>query len=188
MAAKKTKSIQLKTRTRSGRAKSKRKIILNTPEKPASDARKATARIPRKRNALGVERVARIAPKNMPEAEEGVKPRRVAISKALYENTPEEFDAPWVLAYRDEPSEADTSRNRGQMLLAILVATLMLGVFNSNALVGWVRGLPAGAVEDDIILSAETWHGWMEKRGLDKYMAGARKYIETLKDMRWRDF
>ncbi len=188
MAAKKTKSIQLKTRSRSGRAKSKRKIILNTPEKSQSGARKATARLPRKRNALGVKRVARILSKEFPETEEVAKPRRVAINKALYENSPEEFDAPWVLAYRDEPSEADTSRNRGHMLLAILVATLMLGVFNSNALVGWVRGLPAGPVEDGIILSAETWHGWMEKRGLDDYMAGARKYVEALKDMRWHDF
>jgi hypothetical protein len=185
MAAKKTKSIKVKAKTRSGRAKTKRKIILNTPAKPQPSARKVTARIPRKRNALGAERVARITPKDIPEADEVAKPRRVAISKTLYENTPEEFDAPWVIAYRDEPSEEDTSRNRGQMLLAIMVATLMLGVFNSSALVNWVRGLPAGPVEDGIISSSETWHGWMEDRGLDEYMAGMQKYVETLKQDRW---
>ncbi len=185
MAAKKTKSIQLKTKNRSRRAGSKRKIILNTPEKSQPGAKKSTTRIPRKRNALGVKRVARIIRKNVSETEEVAKPRRVAINKALYENSPEEFDAPWVIAYRDEPSEEQTSRNRGHMLLAILVATLMLGVFNSNALVSWVRGLPAGDIEDRIISTTEIWNGWMEKRGLDEYMAAARKYIENMKEANW---
>ncbi len=190
MAAKKTTGIKARTKPR--RARSKRKIILHTPPKP--DSASATvqeerpASRPRKRNALGAERVARIVLKDTPGSEETREFQSVSFHKARHWKKPADFDAPWFQSSRDRPTPEDTRRNRARMLQAMLVATLMLGIFNSNALVSWVRGLPAGPVEDRIIFLAETWNDWMDAGGLSDYMADLRTYVRSLKEKRWQDF
>jgi len=195
MATKKPTSIKVKTpvkfRAKTGRVKPKRKIKLKRTTRPDTGALAAPmekpASRPRKRNALVARRVPKVNPYNVPEPESEVVPRArpVAISRALYENIPEDFQAPWIPAPDDETSAEDTSRNRGRMLGVILVASAILGVFNSDALVNRVRNLPAGPVEERIINAAETWHQWMEAEKLTTYISTMRKQIESLKEANW---
>ncbi len=168
---------------KSGRSRPRRKIILNTPPRPKSAMLPVPANRPRKRNALGVERMAKMLPK-APTASQS---RPVVISKPHNHKASEEVETAWGCDDQNQPDEKETSRNCGRMFVAILVATLMLGAFNSSALVNRVRSLPAGPVEDRIITAAEDWHGWMEKQGLSDYIDVARAYVATLKDKRWRD-
>jgi len=143
---------------------------------------------PRKRNALGAGRVARIKPQVASEHTQAHKTRPAAISKAFYQKSPEDFYAPWDQASRDEHAPEDTRRNYIRLQKALLVAALMLGIFDSGGLLSWVRGLPAGPIEDRIIVSVETWHGWMEDRGLSDYLARVRKYVQSLKEKGWQGF
>jgi len=197
MAAKETTSIKVRTPAKSQakttRASPKRKIRLKKPIKPDTGVEAALverpASRPRKRNALVARRVSKADPeKNAPEPEVAPRAQPLAISRALYENIPQDFHAPWLQSPGDEPSAEDTSRNRGRMLRVILVASVVLGVFNSDALVNRVRNLPAGPVEDRIIIAAETWHEWMGSRNLTTYITYMRKQIQSLKEADWKNF
>ncbi len=183
MGAKLTTDTDIAMGEKSSRSRPRRKIILNTPPKSKSETLPIPANRPRKRNALGVERMAKMLPK----APTASPTRPIVISKSQNHNGSGEVETAWGCDDQKQPDEKETSRNRGRMFVAILVATLMLGIFNSSALVNRVRGLPAGPVEDRIINVAEAWHGWMEKKGLSGYIDVARAYVASLKDKRWRD-
>jgi len=187
MGAKETTDTETRTVEKSGRAKPRRKIILNTSPGTKSGARPVPASQPRKRNALGAERMTRILPKNLAKSAVAAQFRQVVISKETNWNISENIGSAWDVSGQNEPNEEDTSRNRRRMVVAIMVATLMLGLFNSSALVNRVRGLQAGPVEDRIINTAEAWHGWMENQELSGYIDVARAYVATLKDKRWQD-
>lgn len=182
------------TKAKASPTKSRRKIIIKKRAKPetetaATTVERPTSR-PRQRNALMAKRVPRNIPAPVVEAVEISKPRPVAIDKALYENIPENYHAPWMPPELEDIIEDDVqvSKNPPRMLLALLVATFLLAVFNSGALVNWVRKLPAGPVEDSIIVSAETWHDWMETEGLSDYIDTMRKSVQSLKKVNWSDF
>ena len=183
MGAKLTTDGDIATSDKPGCAKSRRKIILNTPSRSKSEVRPVPASRPRKRNALGVARMAKMLPK----AAKASQSRPVVISKSQNHDACDKVETAWGMDDRNRPDEKETSRNSRRMLVAILVATLMLGVFNSSALVNRVRSLPAGPVEDYIINIAETWHGWVEDRGLSGYIDVARAYVASLKEKRWQD-
>jgi len=183
MGAKFTSDDDMATGDKPGRSRPRRKIILNTPPRSKSEVQPVPAGRPRKRNALGVERMAKMLRK----AATASQSRPVVIRKAPSGKVSDETETAWDLDDRNQPDEKEISRNRGRMLVAILVATLMLGIFNSSALVNRVRGLPAGPVEDRIIAISEIWHGWVENKGLSGYIDVARAYVAALKDKRWRD-
>ncbi len=183
MGAKLTTDGDITTNDKPGRAKPRRKIILNTPPRSKTEVRPVPASRPRKRNALGVERMAKMLPK----AAKASQSRPVVINKSQNHNACGEVETAWGCDDQNKPDEKETSRNCRRMLMAILVATLLLGIFNSSALVNRVRGLPAGPVEDRIIDTAEIWHGWMEDRGLSGYIDVARTYVVSLKDKGWQD-
>jgi len=187
MGAKLTTDTDIRADEKSGRSRPRRKIILNTPPRSKSEARPELANHPRKRNALGVERMAKMLPKNHAKTATASQSRPVVIGKTPNRNASEGIATAGGTDNQKQPGEKETSRNRGRMFVAILVAALMLGVFNSSALVNRVRGLPAGPVEDRIITTAETWNGWMENQGLSGYIEVARTYVAALKDKRWRD-
>jgi len=189
MAAYKKTIIKGKRKAIKSRAKTRRKLVVKTVGKSSEDAHnppaQETANPPRRRNALGAIRVVDSDPLSANQPEKVSGQRSVTISKAVYERAQEGFDAPWDHAHADDTTEEGTSRNSVRMLKAMLLATLILSVFNSGAMVNWVRGLPAGPVEDRIILTAEVWHEWMEDEGLSDYMASARDYVQSLKERGW---
>lgn len=191
MAGNKTTIIKAKKKAISSRAKARarNKVVAKKVAKPKSNAKKRIEKAPpsrpRSRNAIGAIREVVVAPMQVQGSENAASLRRVAIDRALYDNKSADYDAPWVQACLDEPTQEDTSRNRGRMLGAILVATLVLGVFNSGALVNRVRGLSAGPIEDRIISASEIWHEWMEAQELGDYVIYVRKYIQDLKETGW---
>ncbi len=189
MAAYKKTIIKGKKKAIASRAKTRRKPALKRVSKTSENTHNSpvqeTANSPRRRNALGAIRVVDIDPLSANQPEKAAGLRSVTINKAVYEKTQAGFDAPWDHAHAEATTEEDTSRNSTRMLKAMLLATLMLGVFNSGALVNWVRGLPAGPVEDRIILTAEVWHEWMEDEGLSDYIASMRDYVQSLKERDW---
>ena len=192
MAANKKTIIKTKKKAMAARAKAKRSMAVKKNVAIKSDReeqpiKKAAGQSTRRNASDAISETKKTIDKTTgPEVIR--KKRPVNISRANLANVAaEDYNAPWIDPREMHVSEEDTSQNRGRMLIAMLVATLLLGVLNSTGLLSWVRGLPAGPVEDRIIMSAETWHEWMEDRGLDEYMAGMRKLVETLKEVNWQD-
>lgn len=68
---------------------------------------------------------------------------------------------------------------------AMLIAALLLAVFNSQGLVSWVLGLPSGPIEDEIVRLAKIWHSWMDALGVSDYIGLARDQVRSLKEARW---
>lgn len=79
----------------------------------------------------------------------------------------------------------ETYRHAQLLLKAMLFAVLFMAVFNSEALLSWVRDLPAGTIEDEIIRRVEIWHGWMETAGVSEPITAARKLVLSWKEATW---
>lgn len=148
-------------------------------KKPEGVARKATAE--RTKEGVKEPSVKPDIARSVVDAGAMSPAQRVPIDKNLYEKPAEEIDVPWRLPGDDE----DTGRNYRRMLRTLLVAALLLGIFNSGALFSWVRGLPAGTIEAGIIVSSETWHHWMEEAGVSDYIVRIREQIQSLKNADW---
>lgn len=79
----------------------------------------------------------------------------------------------------------DTGRNWVRVLSAMILAAVLMAVFNSEALLGWVRGLPVGGIEEKIIAGVEVWHGWMTSYGAGDFIAMVREQVRLAKDTTW---
>lgn len=60
----------------------------------------------------------------------------------------------------------ETQRNVRRMLLALMLATLLLLVFNSERLVTWVNGFEVGPVQDAVVSASAEWNELMGGAGL----------------------
>ena len=78
-----------------------------------------------------------------------------------------------------------TERNWVRVLLAMIITFVLMAVFNSEALLVWVRGLPAGVIEDKLITGVEVWHGWMTSLGASDFITIAREQVRLLKEATW---
>lgn len=92
-----------------------------------------------------------------------------------------------MIPNREINAEAETSRAFKRMFWAMLLAGFVLLVFNSAALVSYVRGLPIGPVEDTIIALSETWHEQMARNGATAFVEEVHGAIARLRAATWED-
>ncbi len=191
MTLKKSTDTKARSKARNTRAKAASKIEVKKPPKAKSRSTPAGVKTakgsPKKVKSRG-EKPQTTSPEewSLPGKNASIPAREDADDLTLAMSSPSTFvdDKPGNVEYT---GEIETSCNYRLMLRAMILTALMLAVFNSNALVSWVRDLPAGDIEDVVIAYAETWHGWMEERGLSDLMTAMREQIQSLKETTWDD-
>lgn len=67
----------------------------------------------------------------------------------------------------------------------IIVATLLLALFNAGALVNWAQGLPPSTANARIVAAAQGWYGMTEALGLTRPGETIRTAYDTIKAARF---
>jgi hypothetical protein len=78
--------------------------------------------------------------------------------------------------------KATTRRTVGRATTAIILAALILLVFNSSGLRTYARDLPASQLADRIVLGADGWHNLMRQLGATQPKAWVRQVVTKLRD------
>ena len=81
----------------------------------------------------------------------------------------------------------DTPGNRRCVLAALLLAGLILAVFNSGGLVRYAGGLGYNALVMKIIIASEDWHSLMERSRMTALMDGIRGAVTAARQSSWHD-
>jgi len=98
----------------------------------------------------------------------------------LAEATGYELDSP-----ADEAVLADQARRWTTRI--IIVATVMLAVFNSPSIQTWATTLPPDWGSQTVDALADVWTQRLSELGLDKPRAVVHQNYETAKQVQWRD-
>ncbi len=78
-----------------------------------------------------------------------------------------------------------TMNNVRRGLGAMLIATVMLGVFNSEGLTVYARDLPGNAFSDTLVTMADSWHDLMIDSGLTNVSDVVRETFLYFKEIEW---
>jgi hypothetical protein len=81
----------------------------------------------------------------------------------------------------------DTKANRATVLGALLLATLILAVFNSEGLRLVAGDLAEEEVGRPVLVVSEAWDETMERVGAKALMASVRKVVEEARETSWAD-
>lgn len=87
-----------------------------------------------------------------------------------------------------EPTDEEkrtTWRNVRRTAVAMLVAALVLAVFNSDGLSVWARNLPGHPVSDRIVYAADQWHELMQTLGPARISQTVRDFVQDLRYQGW---
>ena len=79
------------------------------------------------------------------------------------------------------------SMSERRVLLTLLLAGLILSVFNSGALVRYTRGLSESVMGTRIIDVSEKWHGLMETGRMTALSEGIRSSVSLARNSSWDD-
>jgi len=71
--------------------------------------------------------------------------------------------------------------------VAMLVASLVLLVFNSTGLRSWLRDLPGNTATDILVERADQWHALMKGVGLTRPKAVVQDALSTFREADWLD-
>lgn len=69
--------------------------------------------------------------------------------------------------------------------LAMLIASALLLLFNSDGLRSYARDLPANAVSDTVVAFADDWHMMMTAIGFDQPKACVQDWMSMLREARF---
>ena len=83
--------------------------------------------------------------------------------------------------------DANTRVNRRRVFAALLIAGLVLAVFNSAGLVQYARGFSGDAVSARLIDVSESWHRMMDSSQATRIVATIRDAVSAVRDASWRD-
>ncbi len=67
-------------------------------------------------------------------------------------------------------------------LIALVFATLVLALFQSNGLVSWSYDLPINPLTEQIVSASETWNEWMNTLGTTEVSESIQDWVQSLKD------
>ena len=81
--------------------------------------------------------------------------------------------------------EADTAANVRSVALAMMVAALVLAIFNSSELRGFTRDLPGNAVTDVLVEGADRWHALMLALGPAHLRPAVREVFAAIRSAGW---
>ncbi|MFD0986423.1 hypothetical protein [Methyloligella solikamskensis] len=82
---------------------------------------------------------------------------------------------------------ADKSPARRTTLMALVIAALVLAVFNSEGMVSTARDLAESRVGRPLLPVAERWDGAMERIGAKRLVASVRDLMLDAQYARWSD-
>lgn len=83
--------------------------------------------------------------------------------------------------------DASTHINRRRVFAALLIAAMVLAVFNSAALVQYARGFSGGAVGARLIDVSESWHRAMDSSQVTRIVATIRDAVSAVRHAGWHD-
>lgn len=83
----------------------------------------------------------------------------------------------------EEASVTMSNIRRG--LGAMLIATMLLGLFNSEGLTIYARDLPGNAFSDAVVALADDWHDLMLDLGLTRVTEVVREAFLSFKETEW---
>lgn len=78
-----------------------------------------------------------------------------------------------------------TMSNVRRGLGAMLIATVLLGVFNSEGLTVYARDLPGNEFSDAVVAMADSWHDLMIEAGLTNVSDLVRETFLYFKETEW---
>ena len=82
-------------------------------------------------------------------------------------------------------SGADTDGNVRTVVQAMVIAALLLAIFNSSELRGFIRDLPGNAATDMLVAGVDHWHELMLKLGPAHVRPAVRKAFSAIHSARW---
>lgn len=81
-----------------------------------------------------------------------------------------------------QPLEATTYRAVRQALAAMVIAALILLVFNSDGLRTYARNLPDSQFTDQAVLLSDQWHALMRSVGCDRPKIWVGELMQALRE------
>ena len=81
----------------------------------------------------------------------------------------------------------DTPGMRRRVLLALVIAGGVLGVFNSGGLVQYTRQLADTPLGPRLIVMSETWHEAMQEKNVTQVVEQIRETVAMARESNWRD-
>ncbi len=84
-----------------------------------------------------------------------------------------------------EVVEGARSFGLGSVVLALLLATGVMAVLGSGALLDWASALPVGPISDFCVDLAGRWHDFMTEIGVARFAEGFRKLLQAFQAARW---
>jgi len=92
----------------------------------------------------------------------------------------------------NEPTDHEARKEALQTLAAVrhagvamVVAALVLLVFNSTGLQTWTRNLPGNAVTDRWVNEADNWHGLMARLGFAAPKSMVQDVVVDVREVEW---
>lgn len=79
----------------------------------------------------------------------------------------------------------NTAANVRSVALAMAVAAVLLGVFNSSEMRLFVRNLPGNAATDVLVAGTDRWHALMLDLGPAHLRPAVREAFEAVRAARW---
>jgi hypothetical protein len=86
---------------------------------------------------------------------------------------------------QDGKPPPDTLRNARRAGSAMLIAFVLMGVFNSSDLRSYARDLPAGWFADAFVRRADQWHALMQDLGPAQVRPFIRSLLDRVRDWQW---
>lgn len=74
-----------------------------------------------------------------------------------------------------------THKTVRRAITAMLVSAVILLIFNSDGLRSYARDLPGSQIADQIVLSADAWHGLMRGLGTTRLKAMMQRLMEDFR-------
>jgi hypothetical protein len=80
---------------------------------------------------------------------------------------------------------SDTTANVRAVGLAMIVAAVLLALFNSSELRGFTRDLPGNSVSDALVVGADRWHELMLQLGPARVRPAVRDLFLAIRGIAW---
>ena len=88
-------------------------------------------------------------------------------------------------AFAGEGAAPETMTNVRRAGWAMIIAFVLMAVFNSSGLRSWARDLPPGWVADRAVAGADAWHALMADVGAAELRPAVHGFFERVRGVQW---
>ena len=82
---------------------------------------------------------------------------------------------------------SDTRHNGRRVMMALLIAGAVLGIFNSGALVRYTQDLAGNPIGEKLIELSESWHEMMQAKQVTRVVEEIRGTVTVAQEASWQD-